>query len=533
MTDTAGNPIGVVSVALGLGDMTDIISSSRLGSSGFVILIQSDGMVIANPKTPTQAGSVLDGANAEDAVLAAMLGQDGSSQGKLVNWAGIDYLAMPERSPSTGWIMLGMIEAEEVFSKSRPLMYTLAVVALVCLLVFSGAGYMLAKRIARPILSISHNLADIAQGQGDLTQELPVSGRDETAQLTQFFNEFLATQRQLIRNVKQRSSELENDYSNLSAAINENSASFHEITTSFRLVSESMGKQSELVARSIAAVREVMESIEDINHTTGETKHRVLNSATAIEELASNIESAASMSADGHKAADSLAAVAAEGGVSIDALVQSIKALSQDSARIGEMVRLIMSIASQTNLLAMNAAIEAAHAGDSGRGFAVVANEIRKLAEQSAVGANEIKNAVGAITRTIATSLERSERAGAAFGQVREQVAQVKSINQQIAAAMEEQKQANHEILGGIEAVKTLSESIARATEAEQARSNAILNNLDDLSQLSTQVDNARNEETAAMNQTEESTIQISNVANRVKELADALHGEVHRFKTE
>jgi methyl-accepting chemotaxis protein len=207
--------------------------------------------------------------------------------------------------------------------------------------------------------------------------------------------------------------------------------------------------------------------------------------------------------------------------------------LANDSDRISEMVTLIMGIASQTNLLAMNAAIEAAHAGDSGKGFAVVADEVRKLAEQSALGASEIKSAVKGITTNIGGSLDRSNRAGGSFQQVREQVEVVKSISHQIAAAMTEQQKANDEILQGITAVRDLADSIARDSLEERGESEEVLSHLAELTRLSTEITGARQEETLAMEETEKATLYINEVANKVKEISDALNEEVGRFRTE
>jgi methyl-accepting chemotaxis protein len=261
-------------------------------------------------------------------------------------------------------------------------------------------------------------------------------------------------------------------------------------------------------------------------------QEKVAESSSAIEEMAGNIRSTHDMSRQSDGAADTLARTAESGLGAIRNLDESIRDLSNRSVEIREMVDLILGIASQTNLLAMNAAIEAAHAGDAGRGFAVVAEEIRKLADQSGAGGREIEEAAKRIDQAIQNSFALAGAVQDGFSKVHEEVARVRDLNRSVADAMGEQERANGQILDSVAQLQQLGQEIADHTRTEASRGAELQAGLDGLSRLTTEIHLAKDEEARALADTEAATVHSGEIAQRIEASARKLQEEFQRFKT-
>jgi methyl-accepting chemotaxis protein len=426
VSDAQGNVAGVVGLDVSLKQLTDLVKQIKIGETGYLMLVEASGNVLVDPSNAEHNFKSLSDLGGD---YARMTGADGLLE---VEIDGTHYMANIWSSPTQGWRFIGLIERGEVMAKANALAWQIGVIVLLLALVFAVVGGVFAKLIVNPIRSVASGLEGIAQGEGDLTRSLAVQGKDETALLARWFNQFLGTIRQLVQNVIQAST-----------ALRQTSEGSTRVAQDMNDVAERQRSAVEMVSTAfnemVATANEVARSCSEAASSADDGQRQVHAGQAQIEDASDSVT----------RLSDNLKQSA-----------QALQALEQDSQNINAILGTIRSIAEQTNLLALNAAIEAARAGDQGRGFAVVADEVRALAQRTADSTGEIDSLLGGlarrtqeVTRQMQNSLEMSQAsverislASQSFEQIRGSVDHIRDQNTQIATAAEEQHQVAEDI---------------------------------------------------------------------------------------
>ncbi|MBH3338886.1 methyl-accepting chemotaxis protein [Pseudomonas mendocina] len=426
VNDTQGTIAGVVGLDVSLKQLTDLVKQIKIGQTGYLMLVEDSGNVLVDPQN---AGNNFKSLADLGGDYARMAGADGLLE---VELNGTHYMANIWSSPTLGWRFIGLIEHDEVMAKANDLAWQVGVIVLILGLVFAMVGTLFAKLIVNPIRSVASGLEGIAQGEGDLTRSLNIQGKDETALLARWFNQFLGTIRQLVQRII------------------EASAALRQTSDGSTRVAQDM---TDVAERQRGAVEMVSTAFNEMVATANEVARSCSEAATSADDGQRQVHAGQAQIED---ATDSVSRLS-------DNLKQSalaLQALEQDSQNINAILGTIRSIAEQTNLLALNAAIEAARAGDQGRGFAVVADEVRALAQRTADSTGEIDSLLGGlarrtqeVTRQMQNSLEMSQAsverislASHSFEQIRGAVDHIRDQNTQIATAAEEQHQVAEDI---------------------------------------------------------------------------------------
>jgi methyl-accepting chemotaxis protein len=523
-----GTTTGVVSISVSLKQLTDLTSRLKVGNNGFVMLFQPDGTVLTSVKDPALVGK-----NIKQDKIEAFSNLELDHEGKTsLRWLDKAWDVIVKPSGATGWTIAAFVDPSESLNLVQTFLVTLLVLSLVLLILALATAAYVAQRISRPLVKVALQLKEIANGEADLTVALPEGGKDEVGDLTRHFNAFIRGLEELIRSLKAKADQLIKAYTGLSAVVEENGASLHEITQSVRLVSDNLEKERIMVNDASNLVKTTAEGLLRIQDGTEQSRAAIQQASSAIEEMAGNIDATANMSRQGGTTAQSLLGQAEAGNGAMDLLTASMGSLQESSGHISEVVLLITKIAAQTNLLAMNAAIEAAHAGDAGRGFAVVADEIRKLADQSSAGAREITLAVKEIQSTVKANGDRTSQAKASFDSVSELVKTVSDLNRQIAEAMSEQSEANRDILKSVGLMRGHGEAINELAKTEAKSSENILAFLAQLVRLSQEISSSKDEEALGMEELNRSTTYQIEVAAEVKRIAEEMSHDFGAFKT-
>lgn len=464
VNDARGALAGVVGLDVSLKQLTDLVKQIRIGETGYLMLVEQSGNVLVDPKNAEHNFKALGDLGETYASLADVSGL------VEVELNGTRYMANIWPSAELGWRFIGLIEREEVMAKAYALTWQIGVIVLVLAIAFAIAGAIFAKLIVGPIRSVANGLEDIAQGEGDLTHSLTVQGKDETAMLARWFNQFLGAIRILVQSIV-----------DASAALQQTSKGSTRVARDMTDVAE----------RQRGAVEMVSTAFNEMVATANEVARSCSAAAISADDGQRQVHTGQSQIVD---ATDSVARLS--GNLQESAI--TLQALEQDSQNIYVILSTIRSIAEQTNLLALNAAIEAARAGDQGRGFAVVADEVRALAQRTAHSTGEIDGLLGGlarrtkeVTQQMHSSLEMSqasvERIGLAsqsFENIRGAVDHIRDQNTQIATAAEEQHQVAEDINRHIiqihtdaQLVETLAQS-ARGDSQELAQLSEQLHNL-------------------------------------------------------
>lgn len=418
---------GVIDIDVSLKRLTDMVSQMRLGNSGYVMLLEANGTVLVDPGQPENNFKKLEVLGDEYQPLATA----GTGLTSL-ELRGVPYMANVWHSEVLGWTFIGLIPQSEIMANATRLAWSVAAIAAALALVFALIGGGSARLVVRPIQDVTNGLEDIAQGDGDLTKSLNVRGRDETADLANWFNQFLGVIRGLIQQI-----------SHAARQILENADQSTKASTQ---MADAANRQRDTVDMVSTAFHEMVATANEVARSCSQAadsaEHGQRQAFVGQQQIDAAVQSANQLSAE------------------IDQAAASMQQLEQDSCGIQSILGTIRSIAEQTNLLALNAAIEAARAGEQGSGFAVVADEVRALAKRTADSTEEIDSLLGNLalrTRQVGKqmhasldvsqeSLTRISDARSSFELIRTSVEVVRDMNAQIATAAEEQHQVAEEI---------------------------------------------------------------------------------------
>ena len=351
----------------------------------------------------------------------------------------------------------------EIDERISTIITSIMVIAAVLLVIFGIVGVVLSNTFLRPLQQIKDNLDDIAAGEGDLTRRLPINGDDELGQLAGSFNRFVEKIHGLVRQIV-----------------------------------DMTGQLTELVGQVSAQTQRSEEAMERQRHETDQVATAINEMSAAAHEVAQSAQGAAE-AAQKTDTEGQAAKQVVDGSIErIHTLVQDIRdsgvsldTLQKDVSSIVSVLDVIRSIAEQTNLLALNAAIEAARAGEAGRGFAVVADEVRALASRTQQSTQEIQGMIDRLqkgTQDAVTAMRRSSdagdvtseqanRAGTSLDAIAQLIATINAMNAQIASAAEEQTAVAEEINRSVHQIAVAVDSVADETQlgAQTSRSLADL----------------------------------------------------------
>lgn len=433
--DSSGSTAYAAGIDISLKRLSEIFNTIRIGKTGYLVLIENDGTVLAHPMLKDLVSKNIDSLN----ISALSEGVKTNSPAFEYTINGVTKVGLVKAASRGGWKILAVIDQDEILASARALMTKIILLGAIFIALALALSYALSSRITAGIRRIHDVMEEIASGGGDLTRRIHIDGNDEVTETAAAFNRFLDQLQKMFAEIIGESGRL--------------LGGVRSVTQSLQSISTDSRNLSDLTASNAAAIEEITVSISHIASNAADADDLVKETGRISTESSQTI-----------------ATIASEVGKSaqeVEKISELLAMLNQRSNEIGGITSVIKEIADQTNLLALNAAIEAARAGEQGRGFAVVADEVRKLAERTASATLQITQMVDGIRNethsavdtmeatldTVKTGAAHSQEASASITRIQDNMDSVLRKMEDIANSTREEQAATTSMAQSAESI--------------------------------------------------------------------------------
>ncbi|MGI0511087.1 HAMP domain-containing protein [Treponema denticola] len=523
--DPEGAFLGCIGLDLNLTDLASRVSSIRIGKTGYCMLMQNDGLILADPKHTDYNLKTL-----KETDIPAFNEIDKMKEGSaFIMLDGKTWKVSVFSLPEVNWKVALFIEQNEILSLFYTLLKNMILIGLFMFVLYFTLAFIFAGALKRYFKRLEIVFGKIASG--DLTDRLAVKKNNEVGRIMMNLNTAIENNHTMICLLKDEADKMNSIGSQLSSSMEETAAAIKQIGENVKGVKEKAMSQAAGVTETVATVEQINGRLSRLVSSIEMQTESINESSVVITRMAENTVKIAKTLDQNNELIKTVYGQTKVGKDGARTANEIVKQIAEKSASLLEASQIIQNIASQTNLLAMNAAIEAAHAGESGKGFAVVADEIRKLAEGSNLQGKQIAAVIKETTEIIHNITEAGSRAEKTFIDVYNLVSQISEKEDSILEVMREQEENGKHVLDAIKRINDVTSEIDSASAEMLEGGNQIGQEMQKLAEITLETTDSMNEIASEADQITIAVKEVSDITQKNKASIENLSNEVSKFK--
>ncbi len=516
--DRQGNSVGAVGVDMTLDSLTKLLQEADIFDTGALTLTSPSGLVAAGNRYDAEGeinkrfnnSSVKAQFDAAASSLNGFMNYVSAFDGKVYEYT----LPIQVNEADQIWFVTSNIPDKEIRLPVWSVLRRVVIIFIVILTIVVASIAMLITGVTAEINRGVKAMKNIAQGDGNLTVRMEIKKLNELGDMYTYFNQTIEKIQSSITTVKNENAVLVETGRKLGDDMNDTASAANEITANIDSVNSQVQLQSNNVKEAADAMNTINNVVGMLSADIKKQGHAVNDSSSAVEEMVANIRSVTAILEKNTKVISSLEDSAEQGKASILSSVETTDRIQDQSKTLLEASSVVQKLASQTNLLAMNAAIEAAHAGESGKGFSVVADEIRKLAEDSASQGKKITSNLKEVMGSIKEVVDSSKVLQTKFNDIYDLTQEVSRQETVIKNAMDEQSAGGEQVLNAIHDINSVTINVQNNSHEMEEKTVIVSKKMDNLRRLTEEI-------TSSM---EEMAVGMENINNSINSINDLTH---------
>ena len=535
--DDNKNIIGVLAADTEGVRLSQDINYITVGETGYCFILGLTGTTIAhkNIELVTKQDNFQENAKTDASFASiAAFAKTVTDKEEVVgyyNFRDEDNIAASAVIQTTGWKVIVRAPLQEFLGTVTTLKRLMILIGLIMTVTTVIFIYLIARKMVQPVQKTINALKDIAHGEGDLTVRLPLIGRDEITELSEYFNRTIEKIGLSIKAVNNNALLMQKIGDELASNMDETAGTVNQISGNVENAKQKTLSQASSVTQTASTIEEIIRTIKQLDTNIEAQAASVAQSSSSIEQMTANISSITKTLEKTDDAIKSLADATGKGKAILVNSNDVTRKIAEESGSLMEASSVIQHIASQTNLLAMNAAIEAAHAGEAGKGFAVVADEIRKLAEESAGQGKTITATLKTLSSEIESLSSSAKTVEEEFNIIFSLSAEVKDMSTRLTEAMREQENGSKEVLHAIKNINGVTTAVNEGSAEMLKGGEEVAKEMTKLDELTRVIASSMNEMAAGSVQINNAIQEINGITHKNKQSIEGLVKEVKKFK--